>query len=1169
MPDILRAPTRMNCNGIDLVHPPDRMPPDYFPYLSNARVVEEGRIESRPGYSSFVPGPLPITALHSIRRLNDAAKVYSPDGYTYVVGDDSTLFSGKETNLGQVDTGYSGDPLSLIPFRPANSAAAWMYVFDRLKNSKVRADGQVRTVGAAPASAAPAAEYGRPAMATITDGALVTGWVPYGGASGGATQDRPNSSAPTITSIQYIAGTTGWAILAPNLNGQSFWTGERMRVILNTGGGNAETVLVREIHPAIVATTIDAIQYDSGSTGMCSLVLLNSPVGLARNSLIHIGSETIRVLAVILSPDGHSYSVRCSTTASHAAGNAVTGLVSWYVYTVQTHAAAETITLKNVGFSFASSGTGAAALLTSIDASSTNIGRPISIADDWMHISLFLQNPGNVTEIDLMIDIDAGTTTIGGSGNAFTRNFYTWKITPAQLNFGSGGNTWTEILVPLAAGIRSGNDLTRTLANIKAIQVQLVTTGACAFGFDCWYLSGTYGPMVQPNSPTGLLYEVVNRDSETGAASLPSPITRYELFPLRELIIVTPQTSTILGINSFDIYRQGGTLSNFTYVGTVPNNPASPFSFNDSQSDATIQANPSPDLSLVQPWPVSDTAWAGIVNVIGTSVTWVSGTKFNVNLLANTVFTINGVAYQTYGQPHSDTFLELTSSAYPEVGFGVNYAVAQPTLAGQPLPYAFGPLEGPFAPVIFALGDLKNAGTLYFSNGSSADAASDQNTLELCSPSEPLVSGQVWNGIAIVGSRDDLFVVRYSYLATIGASSNLSYQFAKIPSPSGMWSRWASCVGPDGVYYLGRDGVYRATEQGAVNVSDDLLYPLFPHDGHPATGTPDLAPVDMTQLTQMRMTAADQDIYFDYLDTNGNQQTLRLDVKRKRWFPHTYADSIVTHYMTELPGGIEFFQPANQQILLLSRVMGLIYVSGGDTDNSIDIQTIVQTPSFDAGDERAQKLYIDAMLDLDGLGSMQSCVQFNNQSIGAPWQNFMLIGQRQQFVQTIDYLPTSPSQPGMPSVGPAPTPLGLALYRNISVRLMWTGGPSGPRAYAFEPTYYAQPYLSKFIATQFLNLSFPGWKHHRRLYAGLISVADTLFTIQCQDGRTFGPYKIPSTGGQFKVQPLMLDAGIKDLAFAYQLDGNGEDYALFPEAFTIETKDWSEPDYIELAVFKT
>jgi hypothetical protein len=364
-----------------------------------------------------------------------------------------------------------------------------------------------------------------------------------------------------------------------------------------------------------------------------------------------------------------------------------------------------------------------------------------------------------------------------------------------------------------------------------------------------------------------------------------------------------------------------------------------------------------------------------------------------------------------------------------------------------------------------------------------------------------------------------------------------------------MWSRWACCSTPVGVAFLGRDGIYIATEQGAVNISDAKLYPLFPHDGQPASsvsfGSSIIEPVDMTALNYLRLTYCDETIRFAYVDVVGNSVTLIYEIYKKRWLPGTYADQIWFHYLVEPSVN----NPNQQEILMASINEQGIFLAGGNTDNGTPITTLVLTPSNDSGDERSQKLYVDAMIKADGTGAIEMAASYDWAQSFAPVITLDVSGAVTQFQENLASLAN------------------LGLHRNIGAKFSWTGGPAGPRLYAWEPSGYVQPYLSQFLVTQYINLSFPGWKMSRRAYPALISNAPVLLTIMTQDGRAYGPITIPSTNGQYRQFPTMLPQTIKDLAFAFQLDGQGQTFALFPKDFVIEFKDWGGPTFIDLAVF--
>lgn len=1134
----------MDCpGGLDLTHAIDRMSPGYFPFLQNVRVIEEGRLDGRPGYTQYMAM---TDQPNSIRRLNDPGEIYGAPGYTYVGGGGSNLYIGSAGGYAVRDGGYSGNPLSLITFRPDQSPGAWMYVYDQLKQVKVRPDGVTRPIGVAPPLYAPVTEYGIPNSVEIADGQTTTGWTASGGASAPALGTRVTD---TIGQILYNTGSTGWCCIVPSSGNNQY--ADRMQLTINAGGGTAESVVIREYHPSAGAnTTVAAIFYDVGTSGMCSLILTSYPAGVVeRNSVIALGSGPTycRVLEVNLSPDGSTYSLRLSTASTTIAASAtVVFNPSLYVYTVNAHSASEAIVRKFIGVT----GTAATGEVQFLAAAAVNAsvagGRPIDPANDYFHITLYFPAGATATSVQVAINFTNGAFSFTAATDC-----YLFTIPQGSDNTYDPG--YYEVILPLSSAQVLGN-----VTNLNAVWgVAVQYTGNCIdmSVADC-YLFGTYGPLIQPNSPEGYVYQYRYRDSTTGDHSVPGPQTRYQLYPLREdVIITTVAASGLFGfIDTCDIYREGGlitepTVTTTLYVGST----SSGGTYTDELSDDTVLAlNQPPDLAALQPWPTLGLVINGTCDVVGTSI--ITASTLNQAMLNNTVININGVDFLTYGQPPNSSTVQLTQSGGNQIG--VPFTISSPTYAGQPLPYAFGPLEGPFAPVVFALGDPINGGLLYYCNPSDADSASDQNTLEVSTPSSNLVSGAVWNGLVFVGDQDTIFCTRYSYLTTLGASTNTSFQWNKVPSPSGIWSRWACCATPLGMAYLGRDGIYIATDSGAVSITDEKLYSLFPHEGQQAIpileGTLTVNPVDMTRYNFLRMSYCDGELRFVYPGLGGNFHTLIYQIYKKRWFDNTYNHHLGYHYLEEFPAQANLGS-LSQSILALDVQGNAIVQMGGDTDEGNVITSRVMLPSQDGGDERSQKLYVDAMIQAGGSGTIGVQAAFNSNQTLTPVGaiNIVTSGIVQQFQENLASLAQ------------------LALYRNVGALFTWTGGPDGPQLYAYEVSGYIQPYLSQFLVTQFITLSFPGWKHMRRAYPALISVAPVLLTIKTQDGRTYGPYVIPSTNGQFRVLPQMLDQTIKDLAFAFQLDGQGNTFALFPSDFVIETKQWNEDSYISLAVFKS
>ena len=364
-----------------------------------------------------------------------------------------------------------------------------------------------------------------------------------------------------------------------------------------------------------------------------------------------------------------------------------------------------------------------------------------------------------------------------------------------------------------------------------------------------------------------------------------------------------------------------------------------------------------------------------------------------------------------------------------------------------------------------------------------------------------------------------------------------------------MWSRWAVCSCPAGVAFLGRDGVYISTDSQAVNITDEKLYPLFPHDGAPATsvtvGSFTYYPVDMTKYDKLRLSFCDNCLQFNYVDTNGVSISWRFDFNKKRWLPSTYADSILLHYLEEGDAAL----PTNESILLVGS--SKIYQVSGYLDSGVPIAVSGITPSYDGGDERSQKLYVDLVTQASGTGTLGMLLTYDNATSLSPLAIATFAGPLSQSINNISSLSD------------------LEVHRNVGLQFGWTGASGGVKLYAWEPSGYMQPYISLRVVTQYITLAFPGWKHLRRAFPALVSNGIVALTIVTQDGRTYGPFDIASTAGQFRVLPMMLSQNIKDLAFLFQLDGGIIPFALFVDDFVLEVKEWTEDTYIKLAVFKT
>ena len=127
---------------LDLCKAVDQIPPTHFARMKNVMRTMMGALTARPGLTTLCSTTLGQT-VHSVARLEDPAN----NNFTRIVGVDSGVYFTRTSTLQQAETGFSGRPLSLVPFRPNLSAESWMLIGDGNKMRKIRRDGLILPMG--------------------------------------------------------------------------------------------------------------------------------------------------------------------------------------------------------------------------------------------------------------------------------------------------------------------------------------------------------------------------------------------------------------------------------------------------------------------------------------------------------------------------------------------------------------------------------------------------------------------------------------------------------------------------------------------------------------------------------------------------------------------------------------------------------------------------------------------------------------------------------------------------------------------------------------------------------------------------------------------------------------------------------------------------------------
>lgn len=856
--------------GMDLNRPADSLKELKYKLLQNVRSYQTGRLEPRQGLTLIGQVSHPV---HSIRRLN----ITRTGAWTRVIGNGSVLSAG-QTSFSDIDSGYSGNPLALVPYRPSQSPDPWMYVMDSARQRKADVFGNIHSVGLPPPTSPPivgrTASYHKdifPASMTLT------GWNIGPPFIGTESQVDPGVNT-TISGILYDSGSTGWCVIYPGV-----MTGLTAGVLVTING---ESVLVASTFTGTNAsTTIAGIELlPDGVTS--SIVLSSQTSGVAADAILDNGGSFARVKAVIPGPDGIQTIIAKLPTPWNV-GDTLILRSSIRCYTVNTHSIGDTILGNGLSFHVTTTEEGAVGFMIS-----PKYNPPLDLGhitpdisstpDSYCSIILSLSIPADFVSGRLMLS----SNDVADPTTAFSTNFFLMNFTAADLGQGTttapptgaeaSGAAQTaqeKIFTPATFQFKLSSMLPVGSPSLKSITyVQLEVTcrpllfendhPATRLHFGSFYLSGIPGPDVgavgQP-----YIYRYRARVSSTGVVSNWSPATLEGFTPHGEpLTVVAPVQYTLATeADKIDFQRRGGSIpNNWYYAGSV-DNTASPTTFTDKLTDDVIIANPTEDQIHYQLWPIIGAPVSG--SAISTNGVMVDSpaNEFSTLWAPQTPILIKGTWYTIY-EVYSTSSLQLFESAGAQSN--VEWEIPEPIIEGQPFPCFWGPLSDTF----FGCGDPVNPQRLYWTNPGDADTTQQSNWIDITTPSEPLMNGVIYNGRSYVWSSERFFQIIPEGQDSTGQV--IRWTYVEIPNGKGLWARWAftspQSVPGDVLLFLGKDGIYGTDGGTPSDVTAEDLRPLFPNEGNLGVDVNTVSAPKMVPLLapQFRLAYYDDYIYFDY-----------------------------------------------------------------------------------------------------------------------------------------------------------------------------------------------------------------------------------------------------------------------------------------------------------------
>lgn len=1166
---------RAHFQGIKINAPADSMEPTKSPYSQNIRSYKIQTVGTRPGYSTL------YNAVASVTDIGSYSTLQTDNKPRYLARNTSNqIYLDNGVLVGTLAGSSQG--AFMIPFRPNQSPQAWMYIGAQADYKKVSApDFNNNTlfyeVGIEEQQNPPDACPESFAINVFTG--VAANWSQGGNV--GAPSDGFRLAATNIGAIfPDPASGSDIRYSLEVMDTDSYQVG--MEVLIDSGDTNL-VCIIQDVLPPIndgSNLVIGSIYYYAGTTGRCVISASQFPsnataplitdgipqassiyadsviASLRRGAIVSIvngeaQTDKCFVLSTTAGPDG-SICFEVSTTHTFDAGDVITGIGTIIVTGANGVLANDPIQAADITSSLTGAGTGtlSQSLGSSPFESLLDPTSAIPQQDDYIGIGI------NISDLSKFV-IGKLTFNVGTSVDYATDAFYvqftandlifhppaatqvTEFVNPDAAASYDGNvqdppatisvtvplpsNQWTTLFFPIRTMIRLGNDLTKTLSDCNGVQLSFQSTGNISIAFAGLFVGGGGHPDVGSNAP--YFYCAIGRSSVSGAKSNPSPITRYSVSPRRQPVLVT-LVDTVLDpqMDTWDIFRFGGTINSWRYIGSTPNSGGGSDTFVDNFFDTSANSGTTLERDNYEPWPTIDVPFnikAGTVGAITTAIQvtgttiliiWSSASVFTnpapatiLRWLPGTLVQIGGqTGYTFWNRPVAVTLpsppaahyfayliqlVENAGSPSPTV-----LSVLEPDVANQHLPYLWGPdADG----TVFGCGDPFRPGSFYSSKSNQPDSAPDSYNQELTSPSEPLLGGDVINGISIIASSSRWWKLYPNF----GGSGN-RYQPVEMPVGRGLAAPYAHCTDGKSEYFVAKDGIWITSGGAGLSLTDGDLYTLFPHEdintpqNYTYAGNTLYAP-DYAYASEFRLAYINSYLYFDYRDSTGTPRTLVCDLRdptRPAWAPDVYADPITCHFAPRQQESTLLSTSQRYQLGVLGDNNGKVWqVALNTNDNASSISGVYSTFEYNGGDLRETQLFNDYFLDLVPV----SGVNFTPISNGVAQAASTLIGASATRLQTN-------------------VPIGQEL-KFVGAMMTWlddfTKQSTPTEIDCWQPMYQGVPVSVFQWKTQGTSFGWMAYGHLRQWNFAYRSTAPVTITITVYDGTAPAAITLPSTGG--------------------------------------------------------